>query len=354
MLGLSFTEDFRQAVSMIFNLSPYLLADAYDIVTKRLDAGCSQNSDPENMDFALGSSCLQTFSQLSSSSISRWEEAALCAMLGQLLLAYTAMSPLGTSTRHVTRATLLAIRDWYPAMLEHPRLHTLLITLVCVDTIDCLLRRDLPILRLPTLSRPSCDRLAGVCTSLLPLLYDLCECSYRMRVEVLPTKISRGSQDEHDPYSDVEQGIHDWTPSTPPGFWADYTAQEQKAMFVQARTYRLAALLIIHRLRFPLGIQGTAARSLASAILDDIAELKSWPPDGATGLGLDFPLLVAAVEMPQRGVELFGSFDRLRFRKRHLDRIEDFVRTLHEARGNQYSGSWLDFVEDHFVGDLLP
>ena len=125
-------------------------------------------------------------------------------------------------------------------------------------------------------------------------------------------------------------------------------------MLVQAHLYRLTALLIIHRLRFPLGTEDIIGQRYAKEIFRELYSLREWPTNGATGLGLDFPLFVAMVELPKVGFEAFQAFDALRYRKQHPRNIMEFIELIQKKQRLAFRRSWLDLVNGGFIGDILP
>lgn len=353
MMGSSFVEDFQTAVLFVFVQSPHIVADAYHALLELMNNGKLQVASLDCLDLSMGARSLRSLIKLSSS-IMQIEDAAVVIMLGQILLAYNAIIPLGSSTRTITRSTLWSVKNWYPTMLHEPRLDSIIIAPVLVDTIDCLIRRELPVVRLPTIERWTVDRLCGVSLPLLPLLYDLCECSFEAKRTASTTQLNEVFLNWNDSYRNIEQRIAAWTPILPPTFDRKFTTSEVVVMFAQARSYRLAALLIIHRLRFPLDIENIVAHRYALSILEELSPLKTWSSDGATALGLDFPLLVVMLEIPDGGKKVFESFESLRYRKRQSEDMLKFVRAVTEARQSGFRGLWFDLVEDNFHGDILP
>jgi hypothetical protein len=351
MLGKSFADDFHTTVLLLFNQSPHILADGYRAILKLMNSR-NQAIDDSQPDVSLGTVCLRSFTTISSS-VANENEAAVLLMLGQLLLAYNALLWLG-STRTLTHGILLAVKHWYPAMLQRPELDCVTITPILIDTVDCLIRRNIPIVRFPETERCIVSREMGVCSSLLPLLYDLCERSYQLKItspEYPTVIIGRNSEN---PYADIEERIRNWSPNYPPDYSLKYMSSEVAAMSTIACTYRLAALLIIHRLQFPLGVEDSVDKIYAESILDELSLLSWWPSDGATGLGLDFPLLVATVELPSRGARLSNVYEPMRYCKRQSGDIMTFARRVKEAQDVGFRGLWFDLVEDQYPGDILP
>ncbi|KAK2592623.1 hypothetical protein QQS21_009688 [Conoideocrella luteorostrata] len=357
MLGKSFTADFYSAALLVFRHSPYILTDGYCALVGSLATACQNRETEElyHLGLVSGARCLRYLTTITPS-VAKLGHAAVVITLGQILLAYNALLPRGFSTRTITRGTLSSIRGWYPLLHQRQELDAITIAPVLVDTVDCLIRRDMPVLRFPSTGRCIVDRFAGIASSLLPLLYDLCECSYQMK-HMNPT-IQSISSDHNgaiwDRYSEIEQKIAAWKPTIPPDFFAKYTASEVAIMLANATSYRLASLLIIHRLRFPLGYGDDTASRYAEAILEELSPTKVWPCNGATGLGFDFPLMVAMIEVPSAGKETFIAFNAIRLMERQSKDILKLVERISKARESGYSGLWFDFVDEWFSGDILP
>ena len=352
MIGGTFVGKYRDTVLIVFNQAPDLLADAYQAVLDLLNRRQQGISGHGELTLSLGAKCLRSLVRMSSS-IGSIEDAVAFIMLGQTLLVYNALIPC-PSTRTITRGTLLGVKEWYPALLQEPSLDSVTLAPILVDTIESLIRRELPVVRLPSTDRVIVDRFLGVTSSLLPFLYDLCERSHCEKSSAQSALYEHRKAYQTNPYSDIESIISSWQPIIPPAFHSEYAESEVKLMLAQARLYRLTALLVIHRLRFPLGMEDEIGHRYAEAIFKELSPLKSWPADGATGLGLDFPIFVAMVECPDVGLEAFHAFDSLRFRKQHPTDILEFIKFLERKQGLGFRGSWLDLVNEGFHGDILP
>jgi hypothetical protein len=351
MLGRSFVAEFQSTVRRLFARSPQVLIDAYSVALKLMSSRHVTSPGLDGRDLTIGARCVQRLME-ASSSIKHLEDAAVIVLLGQALLVYNTLIP-SPATQVITRGTLLSVKRWYPALIKQPYLDAVILTPVLVDTIECLIRREMPVIQLPAPDRCIIDRFLGVCTSLLPLLYELCERSYQAKMNGFGEHASPPGAVEDDPYSDVERKIRDWTPELPSSFFATYSALEVSIILAQARSYRIAALLVIHRLRFPLGDEDLVAQYYANDILRELSILKVWPSDAATGLGLDFPLLVATLELPQLGSDIYKAFEPLRFRRQHSDQILNFIKFVTAARENGYNGLWFDLVHNRLLGVTL-
>ncbi|KAH7125475.1 hypothetical protein B0J11DRAFT_307584 [Dendryphion nanum] len=345
MMCDSFVDGFYNTVLLLFSHNPYPLTQAYHALLELMSGQDIHTTDTGSLDLTAGTHCLRSLIQLSSS-VSDIQDAAVLVMMGQSALAYNAILPLDFSSRIITRGTLWSAKSWYPAMRQHRELDDILVAPVLIDTIDCLLRRDLPVVRLPEIDRCVVDRFSGVCSSFFPLLYDLCERSHWAK----RTPIAFHGTD---PYTNIEAQIAAWNPPYTQSF-AKFTELETGSMLAQAHAFRQAALLVVHRLRYPLGTEDDVARHYAESILEELFPLLTWSSEGATGLLVDFPLLVALIEVPTLGENMFRAFERLRYRKWKLKYTLGFAEHVKRARLVGFQGLWFELVEDQFLGDFLP
>ena len=352
--GSSFAEDFRACALLVFARSPWVLVDAYHALLELMGRRQSQSIKLESLDLTVGLQSLRDFTDLSKS-VESVEDAAVVIMLGQILVAYNAIMPLGSSTHTITRSTLWSTSHWYPVLIQERRWDAIVFAPIFLDTIDCLIRRVVPVVRFPVTERCIVDRLCGVCTSLLPLIYDLCQRSFKTRTETSSAElVDRGDSNTDDPYQRIEEEIIAWSPTLPPDFYTKFTAREIDVMSAQAHSYQTAVLLVIHRLRHPLGVEDAAGHRYATAIIEQLSPLTTWPSDGATGLALDFPLLVAMVELPVEAGDVFGAFEPLRYRRRQSEDMVDFIEAVNRARQSGFGGLWFELVQEGFRGDFLP
>lgn len=187
-----------------------------------------------------------------------------------------------------------------------------LVPLVIMDTYNCLVRRQVPVIRLQLGDAETVDKYIGVCWPLLPHLYDICCLSHRLS-SLSPA--TPGGQLGTDLRLDigrelnaVETAVFSWRASIPPGTLGSSSAREIEILEIQAEVYRRAILLIIHRLRHPLGSEDETAREWSGAILAGIERLFGVAAQAHDGLAapvresnfdyrLALPFFVAAVEV---------------------------------------------------------
>ncbi|CAH0016603.1 unnamed protein product [Clonostachys rhizophaga] len=345
MLGETFTSLYQSATLVIYDLAPQVFSNAYYATMSALFD--QNNPGLRDNELTLAASCLRYLVKLSSS-INCVGDAAVVIMLGQIMLVYNSLIP-NPYTRTITKSTLLATKEWYPQLLKEPSFDSITLAPVFVDTVDCLFRREVPVVQIPNRNMCTVDRLLGISAPLFSYIHDLCVVSHECKVKgITPCA-------EHDPYTDVEERISSWVPEWPPDLFTTFSPLEATKIVAQAQNFRLGALLIIHRLRYPLGVEDDAAAVMADEIILLLSRLAKHQGDCATGLGLDFPLLVAMIEKPGPGSEVDEAFVPLRYRQHGESRqLSEFVKFVTDARRAGYSGLWLDLVHDGLHGVFIP
>ena len=170
MLGPSFGARFRAAIQQSYFCWPYLLVDAfqaiYTVVTR-----CVECPTPwEEGDIAMGTLSLE---KLRSASITAAHDALAVAALGQTLAAFDILTNC-KGPLLILRYALISIQPWYAQLSQYVSLDPVTITPIFWDTVCCLVRREVPVIKYLPRAVPAVDRMAGLCTTLLPIFYDLC------------------------------------------------------------------------------------------------------------------------------------------------------------------------------------
>ncbi|KAL5332531.1 hypothetical protein BJX70DRAFT_392919 [Aspergillus crustosus] len=201
-------------------------------------------------------------------------DALAVLMLGQALAAF--------DTLLSSRSSNLILRYSLNRFFE-----PLAIAPILWDTVWCLLHREVPVIR-PLFDRPGLiDRSAGLCTSLLPILYDLCVVSQQLSTGVGGTKIL--------------------------------------SMCTQARMYQTAGLLLTHRLRHSsLYPEDPIATSLAREIFKAREQFFIDAGENVKLQNTAFPLFLALVETPLFGfVRYSWNQRRMGFRDSLFELVKD-------------------------------
>ncbi|KAH9232800.1 hypothetical protein K456DRAFT_331472 [Colletotrichum gloeosporioides 23] len=354
MIGPSFAESFRLSIQTILPCSNISLLKAYDAVFAVWDDVGQRVKPPEEIDLSEGRDCLKNLVQFGSTSDLLNNASIL--MLGQILIVYHLFTTC-TSAWAINRHAILSAKKSYSDLLAQPIFDPISITPILFDTAESLIRREIPVIQVPKTDRFIVDRSVGLCWSLLPLLHELCEVSERMKTwssqDLLKQSHERLSEVD-DAFTAVERAIRAWEPSAPPTLFEDFTSIEVAAMLTQARVYRTAALLLIHRLRYPLGVEDAVARWHANMICAELTGFVNLTPEDMRGLPVGLPLLVAMLETREsasriiRGLGLFASHPQ------HLAALDNFVGLAWAARRGGFQGLWFDLVHVSLQVPIVP
>ncbi|KAK6220595.1 hypothetical protein LQW54_002040 [Pestalotiopsis sp. IQ-011] len=201
MLGRSFLPEFHSVVRRLFARSPQILADAYAVALNLLSSRHAASRKLDEQYLAIGALCLHRLMG-GPSSITRVEDAAVLLLLGQALLVYNTLIP-SPDTHIITRGTLLSVRHWYPALIRRSELNAVTMTPVLMDTIECLIRREVPVIQVPPPDHCVADRFVGLCSSLLPLLYELCIQSHQAKTGTTDPLVTCPGDGKTDRYCSV-------------------------------------------------------------------------------------------------------------------------------------------------------
>lgn len=347
MIGRSFAEGFQRAVWAAMGRTDGIVFEAYQAALGIWDTQKERIRPLGEVDISAGRDCLKRLQDMVSV---QPEDAAAILMVGQILLVYH-VATICTSAQPILRSALLAVKPFYDDLLTQPELDPITITPILIDTVESLVRRELPVIKCSQTDRTIVDRSAGVCWSLLPLLQKLCECSAREKAT--EPLFSRGPCDGGpDIFTEVESQIRVWEPQVPDLF-SDFTHLEVSCMLLQARLYRMAALLIIHRLRYPLGENDEEAIIQAKIILAELSAFVSWAPDELRGLPIGLPLLVAMLETRDGGEHILSQMATFSRHPRHEMEFRRFVDLVWAARDGGFRGLWFDLAKS-FQMPLVP
>lgn len=214
------------------------------------------------------SSCYQYASSalatLASLQVTSSETMADCLMLGSIVVTFAVKSRVNDISA-ISGRTLGLIAPVY-AVSDPVRCEPLvfLSCMVMWEIGGCLFHCEVPSLRFKPPTKTYVDRHVGLCGTLLPLLYDICELSHAL------AHADKGDADIINSIDTLEQTVHRWQPAVPDGFTASFQAVEVAHMLCQAQVMRLAVLLVMHRLRYPFGLTDAPAQALSMAILSQL------------------------------------------------------------------------------------
>jgi hypothetical protein len=188
-------------------------------------------------------------SELRSLKISEEQDLITALVLGVAMVTF-AMHVADGQPFIISHYTLVLVKPVYSSLLAmDPSIMDFLMCLVSTETFECLLRSEIPTLRIHEHDRRNVvDRYLGLTSSLFAHLYDICEVSNMLRETggLESMKIDQRVKD-------IQESLNQWQPSPPPDFLERFTQAEVFGMLAQAKVLRLAALLIVHRLYHPFG-----------------------------------------------------------------------------------------------------
>jgi hypothetical protein len=233
-----------------------------------------------------------------------------------------------------------------------------MLPLIHMDTLNCLVRRQIPLYRLRIAEGDGgVDRYIGRCVPLFSLLYDVCCVSRKLGMRRADDVDGEGRQEGSDELAKVEAAVRDWTPeSTEQGIGAAWlTLREIQVINTQASVHKRAILLFVHRLRCPFGDEDDPAIHMAAPILDDIASLYSAQQGGQAPVQFEYrlalPFLIAVAELQDpvqraRALDLLDCIMWKRIYHKAARLLEGFIFHIWEARDRGWRGHWVDLADD--------
>lgn len=359
VIGRSFSDRFREAIMMVLKSSDGVILDAYSTALALWDSDNNKMRGLGELDLGEGS---QRLKQLQAPAIAHHKDAAAVVMLGQILLVYHIVV-LCTSAHAIVRRSLLLVKDWYPSLLTEPSLYPITITPIFVDTIESLVKREIPVIQAPPDEAGNCsivDRSAGLCVGLIHLQYEVCKIGHQARRAAIITDdgLADSTTSQHGKVlyaqlNEIKRRVSNWEPKPPREFFTQYTQPEVSAMMMQARVYRMATLLIIHRLRYPLGVEDGPVAWLAMSIVAELECFVQWVPDGMEGISIGLPLLVALLEVDDVSEKVIQYVSPAGPDRIYVDQLRAFIHLAKSERDNGFCGLWFDIAEDKLSMPVL-
>ncbi|KAF9894116.1 hypothetical protein FE257_009089 [Aspergillus nanangensis] len=332
MFGSSFASDFYQALEYCHHHSPNLLDEIFIALGSSLSWARFGLLTADQVDISSGAASIE---KLRNAVINHSHDALAVLMLGQALAAFDSLVT-SAGTISILRCSLSLVQPWYTEIAQIKFLDPITIAPIFWDTVWCLLHREVPVIP-PVIDRAGViDRVAGLCPSLLPILYDLCVASSQMK---------HGSAEETD-LTAIEQRIRDWSPDDTGLCLETYSKFEVLLIRTQAMMYRTASLLLVHRLRHPSMREDATATRLANDILDARTNFLDHAGANEKLQNVCFPLFLALLEVPVTLEGLWESSTRLRSRPACVDQLFAFQSYFWEKRKAGFSGSLWDIIDN--------
>lgn len=211
--------------------------------------------------------------------------------------------------------------------------------LVSTETFECLLASETPIMRVdPCKKNQAVDRYLGLSSTIFAHLYDICEAGKSLKNASMATAAKVVER-----LASIKNAVDQWQPSPPSDFLDRYTQAEVVSMLSQAKIFRFAALLIIHRMQHPFGERDQEAFVLCRAIIaefDMVLQLtrRSIPCTTLPYLAACFEIM----ESDTRKNALEKSKDIVAFSKQSRVKFEITLTSVWKARDHGYHFHWFE------------
>lgn len=271
-IGPSLSMELCEMIRFRLRESPVLLLRPYATVARVL-LRCIGNQTPYyDTDLSDCASSLQT---LRNAQITKAENVGSFLALGLSLVTFHRLIS-GVSASTICRYTLSLVRPYYYSNQLSSSDSMELTCLVFMDTTQSLFRARVPVIQYQVRDPYIVDRHAGLCGPLLPLLYRIC---------LLAAAIRTGSGDVPSPasFDSLTEEITAWSPNISKDALERFSHEEMYLLVTQASLHRTAALLILHRLRYPFGEKDEEAEALSRTIISEIthclALANQYPPN---------------------------------------------------------------------------
>lgn len=336
MLGPSFAWGLRAAFQHSYLCSPVMLHDIIAVLWMTVKRARNNIAAWDQHYVARGAVGLQ---QLRTARISGVGDALAILALGQTLAAFDLLTSCNGSTS-ILRYSLTSIRPWYESVAKNPTLDPVIIASVFWDTLNCLVKRDIPVIKHISRDAPIVDRMAGFCTPLLPIFYDLCVAS-----KTAKDQLEAGSDVDIDVLTQIQQNIFWWRPEPPSNVADTFSDQEILKMEAQASMYRTAALLFCHRILHPIGTLDDVARELADSIMSDFSRYSALLKPGSRLQNVGFPILLAALEIQDLPKDIWGLITLSAAAPIFVAKVSAMIDWVWKERCNGSTSFLLDLIE---------
>ncbi|KAI4595242.1 hypothetical protein KJ359_007218 [Pestalotiopsis sp. 9143b] len=227
---------------------------------------------------------------LRSLSVSCPQDAAICHELGSLL-AFSIHSAIGVGVADICRYCLSATSPFVLKATSDTETDPWQSFLVYQETMDCILYRQKPTLRIKLPTTSIVDRRLGLTLPLLPYYQDLCSISNAILYATDAAELARLQKQ----LDDIRCIVEPWQPSNMDQLVEKFESTEIIHLLAQAKLYRLGALLLGHRLRYPFGQQDGQGEIWSKEMMMELEMVKLVTK--RTMRFVTLPFVVAAVEL---------------------------------------------------------
>ena len=271
------------------SLKDALLACA--VIAKQLKAGSVLDTDMTSSVYYISKAMVT----LRSMPVLSPQDAVLCQTLGGLL-AFSISSAVGVGVPDICRHSLGTTTAFMETTVSDAYEDQWKNFLIVLETMNCFVHRQKPIVRIQVLYPGVVDCRLGLCLPLLPHYYDLCVISNSLLDATdMDTLVRLQKQ-----LDDIRCIVEPWQPSQLDHLLERFDSAEFVHLLAQAKLYRLGALLMGHRLRFPFGQEDAQADIWSREIMMELEMAKRVTKRPVRFVTL--PFIVAAVEARDESV----------------------------------------------------
>jgi hypothetical protein len=233
-------------------------------------------------------------STLRTLSVTTEQDATLCLALGNTLALFV-YSGIGYGVADICHYCISAVSTIVTSTPPSLPLESWKSFLELLEVMECLIHRRSPTLRAPQQLQERVDRKLGLCLPLLPHYQDLCIVSHSLSNETDASCIAR----IHAQLDKIHTAVDEWIPSHARQILDHFDSTELVHLLAQAKVYRLAALLVAHRLRHDFGSEDDKAGVWSKEVMRELELTKHMTKQPLRFVTL--PFIVAAIEV--RGTE---------------------------------------------------
>lgn len=267
-----------------------------------------QPGTPTDMDPNVSVSCIaKAMNALRSLPISCAHDVVLCHTLGSML-AFSIYSAIGVGVPDICRYCLGTTSSFLETAVSNVPKDPWQSFLVLLEIMDCLVYRQKPILKIRTPASVAVDCHLGLCLPLLPYYHDLCVISNSLLNTTDVSSLARLEKQ----LDDIHCVVEPWQPSHLDQLVERFDSAEIVHLLAQAKSYRLGALLLVHRLRFPFGQEDARAEIWSKEVMMELDMAKQVTKRSTRFVTL--PFIIAAVEVRDESL-----------RSKTLQHVDDWV-----------------------------
>lgn len=265
--------------------------------------------------------------------IHNYEAVGSIIILCRCLVSYEQLYT-GRSAHVIYRYVLERLRPWKDFLQTNDGLF-----LVWMDTVECLVRRRIPVFKCSFDDTEYVDGFTGVARTILPLLYEICclGATFKEKATLQQASINR-----------IERDIRAWEPICPPKGLAE---AEMISICTHATMYKTAALLILQQYQFPERTVSEEVRNMLKHAEYCIQKIGYTPPYTMA------PLFIAGLQLDdasdrKRLLECMTSIPGAAISTPY-EKMIGFLKNLWDIQKASSTVTWYDFL-DHMPPFNIP